>query len=239
MKSNNKFQQHNTKPQKLRIDDLLTFEPLTDGQRQVYDAWESNQHVVMAGTAGTGKTFCALYLALEDVLDKGVPHLDKVVIVRSIVPTREIGFLPGSLEEKIEAYTGPYRSICTQLFDDSEAYKKLTEQGALEFISTSFIRGETISDAVVIVDEMQNLSFHELDSVITRLGENCRIIFSGDYHQSDFTRNNEKSGILKFLKIIEHMNKFEVVTFTWADIVRSDLVRDYIMTKEYLDITND
>jgi phosphate starvation-inducible PhoH-like protein len=224
-----------TSPLKLRIDDLRTFEPLTENQEKVYKAWNEDNHLVLTGSAGTGKTFSAVYLGLEQVLDKG-NQLEKVVITRSIVPTREIGFLPGSMEEKMEPYSGPYRAICTELFQDSKAYDKLVEQDAIEFLSTSYIRGTTFNDAVIIVDEMQNLTFHELDSVITRIGQNCRIIFCGDYLQSDFTKESDKNGFGKFLKIIEHMTKFSVVTFTWADIVRSDFVRDYIMTKEMLEI---
>jgi len=224
-----------TSPLKLRIDDLQTFEPMTENQEKVYQAWDEDHHLVMTGTAGTGKTFSALYLALEDVLDKG-NNLEKVVITRSIVPTREIGFLPGSMEEKMEPYSGPYRAICTELFQDSKAYDKLVDQNAIEFLSTSYIRGTTFNDAVIVVDEMQNLTFHELDSVITRIGQNCRIIFCGDYLQTDFTKESDKNGFGQFLKIIEHMTKFTVVTFTWADIVRSDFVRDYIMTKEMLGI---
>jgi len=224
-----------TSPLKLRIDDLQTFEPMTENQEKVYQAWDEDHHLVMTGTAGTGKTFSALYLALEEVLDKG-NNLEKVVITRSIVPTREIGFLPGSMEEKMEPYSGPYRAICTELFQDSKAYDKLVDQNAIEFLSTSYIRGTTFNDAVIVVDEMQNLTFHELDSVITRIGQNCRIIFCGDYLQTDFTKESDKNGFGQFLKIIEHMTKFTVVTFTWADIVRSDFVRDYIMTKEMLGI---
>ena len=224
-----------TSPLKLRIDDLRTFEPLTENQEKVYKAWNEDNHLVLTGSAGTGKTFSAVYLGLEQVLDKG-NQLEKVVITRSIVPTREIGFLPGSMEEKMEPYSGPYRAICTELFQDSKAYDKLVEQDAIEFLSTSYIRGTTFNDAVIIVDEMQNLTFHELDSVITRIGQNCRIIFCGDYLQSDFTKESDKNGFGQFLKIIEHMTKFSVVTFTWADIVRSDFVRDYIMTKEMLEI---
>jgi len=224
-----------TSPMKLRIDDLRTFEPLTENQEKVYKAWNEDNHLVLTGSAGTGKTFSAVYLGLEQVLDKG-NQLEKVVITRSIVPTREIGFLPGSMEEKMEPYSGPYRAICTELFQDTKAYDKLVEQDAIEFLSTSYIRGTTFNDAVIIVDEMQNLTFHELDSVITRIGQNCRIIFCGDYLQSDFTKESDKHGFGKFLKIIEHMTKFSVVTFTWADIVRSDFVRDYIMTKEMLEI---
>lgn len=222
-----------TMPQKLRIDDLLTFEPITASQEVVYKAWDEGHNIVMSGTAGTGKTFSGLYLALEQVLDKG-NNYERAVVVRSIVPTREIGFLPGSIEEKMDAYQGPYRAICSELFDDSEAYNKLNSQGVLDFMSTSFIRGVTISDSIVIVDEMQNCTFHELDSIITRLGNNCRIIFCGDFKQSDFTKDSDKRGLSYFLDIIEHMNKCTTVEFTWADIVRSDFVRDYIMAKEML-----
>lgn len=219
------------KPQVLKIDHLVTVEPMTMSQEVVFTAWDEGNHIIMSGTAGSGKTFLGLYLALEDVLDKA-NEWEKVVVCRSVVPTREIGFLPGTLDEKIEAYTGPYRQICTELFDDKEAYDKLVKQGVMEFVSTSHIRGVTFNDTIIVVDEMQNLTFHELDSIITRVGRNCRILFCGDYYQSDFTKDGDKRGILQFMEILELMKKFTVVEFTWADIVRSDFVRDYIMTKE-------
>ena len=184
-----------TLPQKLRIDDLRTFDPITEAQEQVYALWDKDYHIVMSGSAGTGKTFTALYLGLEEALDKQ-NTINKVVVVRSIVPTREIGFLPGSLEEKIDAYTGPYKALCTELFDDPQAYEKLVKEGVIEFLSTSFIRGVTLNDAVIIVDEMQNLTFHELDSIITRVGQNCKIILCGDYKQSDFTKETDKNGLI-------------------------------------------
>lgn len=221
------------KPQVLKIDHLITVEPMTLSQEVVFKAWDEGNHVIMSGAAGSGKTFVAMYLALEDVLDKG-NSFEKVVVCRSIVPTREIGFLPGTLEEKIDAYTGPYRQICTELFEDKEAYDKLVKHGSVDFVSTSHIRGTTFNDAIIVVDEMQNLTFHELDSIITRVGKNCRIIFCGDYYQSDFTKSGDKQGILQFMEILELMKKFTVVEFTWADIVRSDFVRDYIMTKEMI-----
>lgn len=222
-----------TKPSRLRIDDLDTIQPQTEGQLNALDAWYAGDNLVLAGSAGTGKTFLAMYMALEDVLDKSNFH-DKVVIVRSVVPTREVGFLPGSLEEKLAVFHGPYRSICGELFDDEEAYDKLVSFGSIEFVSTSYIRGSTFNNCVIVVDECQNLNFHELDSVITRVGRNCRIIFSGDYYQTDFQKANEARGILQFLEIIEQLRKFTTITFTWADIVRSDFVRDYIMTKEMI-----
>lgn len=218
---------------KLRLEDMEEVEPVTDNQRKAVEAYDSGDSLVLAGSAGTGKTFIALSLALEDVLDKEVPY-DKCVIVRSIVPTRDIGYLPGDEEEKKDAYTGPYRSICAELFQSADAWTKLKQAGTVQFMSTSFIRGMTISNAIVVLDEMQNLTFHELDSIITRVGNNCKFIMCGDYYQSDFTKETDKTGILKFLSIIEQLKNFTVVEFGWEDIVRSDFVRDYIMTKEML-----
>ena len=218
---------------KLRLEDMEEVQPVTDNQRKAVEAYDSGDSLVLAGSAGTGKTFIALSLALEDVLDKEVPY-DKCVIVRSIVPTRDIGYLPGDEEEKKDAYTGPYRSICAELFQSADAWTKLKQAGTVQFMSTSFIRGMTISNAIVVLDEMQNLTFHELDSIITRVGHNCKFIMCGDYYQSDFTKETDKTGILKFLSIIEQLKNFTVVEFGWEDIVRSDFVRDYIMTKEML-----
>lgn len=219
---------------RLRLEDLSDLEPLTISQKEVFDAFEKDYSIVMAGSAGTGKTYMALGLAFEEVLDKSSGY-NKVVIIRSIVPTRDIGFLPGNEDEKKDAYTGPYKSICTELFNDPEAWTKLTNNGTIEFMSTSFIRGTTLSDAVVIIDEMQNLNFHELDSVITRIGQNCKFLMCGDYYQSDFDKEKDKNGILQFLEILEMLQKFKIVEFGWEDIVRSDFVRDYIMTKEMLE----
>lgn len=219
---------------RLKIDHLLTYEAITQNQKVAYDSWDDGDHLVLAGSAGTGKTFIGMYLALADVLDKSYEQ-DKLVIVRSVVPTREMGYLPGSIEEKVDAYTAPYRAIATELFNEKQAYDMLETQGAISFMSTSFIRGQTIDDAVILVDEMQNLTYHELDSIITRVGRNTRIIFSGDYYQSDLNKETDKNGILDFLNIMEVMNNFTTVEFGWADIVRSDFVRDYIMTKEMVE----
>lgn len=219
---------------RLKIDHLLTYEAITQNQKIAYDSWDDGDHLVLCGSAGTGKTFVGMYLALADVLDKSYEQ-DKLVIVRSVVPTREMGYLPGSIEEKVDAYTAPYRSIATELFNEKLAYDMLETQGAISFMSTSFIRGQTIDDAIILVDEMQNLTYHELDSIITRVGRNTRIIFSGDYYQSDLNKETDKNGILDFMNIMEVMNNFTTVEFGWADIVRSDFVRDYIMTKEMVE----
>lgn len=219
----------NKRPSKLRLEHLKQLEPLTNTQEEVFESFKKGNHLCLDGSAGTGKTFISLYLALESVLKK---EYNKVIIVRSALPTRDMGFLPGTLEEKEEAYKTPYKAVVNDLFDDSEAWNKLLQAKQIEFLTTSFIRGLTIKDAIVIVDESQNCNYHELCSVITRLGDNCKFIMCGDYYQSDFTRNGDKNGIKEFMTIIDHMKYFEHIEFGWEDIVRSDFVRDFIMTKE-------
>jgi len=217
----------------VRIDDLLEVQPITKNQEEVFEAWDRGDNLVLAGSAGTGKTFLALFMAFEEVLEPSSLY-EEVVVIRSMVPTRDMGFLPGTKEEKEEAYTAPYRAIAHELFGDVASYNKAVTGKKIRFESTSFIRGVTIDNAIIVVDEMQNLNFHELDSVITRVGKNTRIIFAGDYRQSDFKWADDKDGLVKFLTIVEQLKKFTVVTFGWEDIVRSDFVRDYIMTKEML-----
>jgi|TARA_R110000764_G_scaffold100407_1_gene185383 phosphate starvation-inducible PhoH-like protein len=229
---------HKTSHQSLqvRLDDLLEYEPITRGQEVTYQAWDDDYNLVLTGSAGTGKTFMGMYLGLEQVLDPTTEQ-ERLVIVRSMVPTRDMGFLPGTKEEKEDVFLSPYKNIANELFGDSNSYNRAVTAKKIEFQSTSFIRGLTLDNCVILVDEMQNMNFHELDSVITRVGKNCRIIFAGDYLQSDFKFKDEKDGIMKFLTIVEQLKKFEVITFGWEDIVRSDFVRDYIMTKEMLGIT--
>ena len=230
-----KTQQQLQQSMNIRIDDLLTVEPATPNQKIAYDAWKSGDNLAMVGTAGTGKTFLTMYLALEEVMDKSTPF-ETLHIVRSVVPTREVGYLTGTLEDKLQAFTGPYRANATNLFDDERAYDKLVHNKIVSFSSTSYLRGITFDNSIILVDEMQNLNFLELDSIITRVGHCTKIIFSGDYYQSDFKNTNEKEGIKKFLSILENMRHFSIVNFSWEDIVRSDFVRDYIMTKEWMGI---
>lgn len=221
---------NNSKPARPRLEHLAKLEPMTSNQEVVFKNWEKN-NMVLSGSAGTGKTFISLYLALKDVLDKNTQY-EKVLIVRSAVPTRDMGFLPGTQEEKEAAYTLPYQVIVNDLFQDREAWDKLTQLKQVEFCTTSYLRGMTFNDCIIIVDEAQNCNYHELCSIITRVGENCKFVMCGDYYQSDFTRQGDKDGINDFLNILENMNNFEVVEFVWKDIVRSGLVRDFIMTKE-------
>ncbi len=220
-------------PRKLKIEDLGTFDALTDNQTRAREAWKDGDHLVLSGSAGTGKTFTALYLALQDVMNKSTPW-EKIHLIRSVVPTREVGFLPGTAEEKLLPFITPYMSLTNDMFDQSGSYNQLVEQGIIEFHSTSFIRGTTFDNAIILVDEMQNLTFHELDSVVTRVGLDSRIMFAGDYYQSDFVKKGDKNGIHQFLRIIEVMKNFSIIEFGWQDIIRSDFVRDYIMTKEML-----
>ena len=222
------------KPQKIRIEDLEVFDPLTDNQKIAREAWSDGDHLVLNGSAGTGKTFTALYLALQDVLDKSTPW-ENIHLIRSIVSTREMGFLPGTAEEKLQPFIIPYISLCEDLFIKKDAFQQLIEQEVINFHSTSFIRGQTFDRSIIIVDEMQNMSRHELSSVITRCGLDTRIIFCGDYYQSDFVKKSERDSLLDFLKILQVMKNFTTVEFTWADIVRSDLVRDFIITSEMFD----
>lgn len=224
----NKKTRRRKKSKKLKNNlELADIQPLTDTQRQAYDAFDKGQNLVLHGYAGTGKTFIALHLMLEDLLvyDK---TKEKVIVARSAVPTRSVGFLKGSLAQKLEAYEIPYKHHCQILFNRADAYDLLKREKRIEFLSTSYIRGMDIRNANIIVDEISNMTFHELDSIITRLGENCRIIFCGDIAQSDLKNN----GLYPFLKILHILKKFDILEFQIDDIVRSGLVKDYIIARE-------
>ncbi|CAB4130183.1 PhoH Phosphate starvation-inducible protein PhoH, predicted ATPase [uncultured Caudovirales phage] len=218
---------------KLKIDHLQTFDALTENQQRFFDLYKSGSIFMgMFGSAGVGKTFLAMYKALEEALDKSSIY-KKVVVVRSCVPTRDVGFLPGTIEEKQEVYEMPYKEICTTLFDRSDAYDKLKEQGVIEFISTTAIRGITIDDAIVIVDEAQSNTYHELSTVVTRIGNRSKIIFCGDMRQNDLIKSkNDVSGFQEFQKIARSMREFSEISFTTDDIVRSSLVKNWIIAAE-------
>jgi len=215
---------------------LKDFSPLTESQKEVFRNFDNDEHLVLHGLAGTGKSFISLYLALRQVLT-GSADFNKIVIVRSVVPTREVGFLPGSVKEKIKVYEQPYETICTELFGRADAYNILKTKNYVEFMSTSFIRGITLDNCIVIVDEVQNMLFGELDSVITRIGKNSKLILCGDFRQSDLQKDIDRKGLLDILKILKAMDYFKYVEFSEKDIVRSDFVKQYIIQKSRLGFT--
>lgn len=201
--------------------ELQEIEPLTANQ---ITAFESEAHLMLHGVAGTGKTFISSYLAFDDMA-KG--EYEKLVIIRSAVPTRDIGFLPGNEKEKASVYEEPYKDICIELFQRGDAYEILKTKGIVHFMTTSFIRGVTLRNAVILIDECQNMSFHELDSIITRMGEGCRVIFCGDFRQADL----QKNGLKDFVRVLKAMDAFDFIDFEIKDIVRSTFVKQYITAK--------
>jgi predicted ribonuclease YlaK len=215
---------------------LVDIEPLTDNQRKLFDSYKDQKHIVAYGCAGTGKTFITLYNAIQDVLNERSPY-ERVYIVRSLVATREIGFLPGSHDDKADIYQIPYKNMVKYMFqmpsdaDFEMLYGNLKSQETIKFWSTSFLRGTTLDNAIVIVDEFQNLNFHELDSIITRVGENTKIMFCGDSTQSDLQKTNERNGIVDFMSVLRKMPSFDIIEFGVEDIVRSGLVKEYIIAK--------
>ncbi len=218
---------------------MRVIDPLTDNQERLFDAYDDGKNVVAYGAAGTGKTFITLYNALQDVLNEKSPY-EKIYIVRSLVATREIGFLPGDHEDKSSLYQIPYKNMVKYMFemptdnDFEMLYGNLKNQGTISFWSTSFIRGTTLDNSVIIVDEFQNLNFHELDSIITRVGENTKIMFCGDATQSDLVKTNEKNGIIDFMRILHQMPSMELIEFGLEDIVRSGLCKEYLVAKAEL-----
>jgi len=215
---------------------LVDIEPLTDNQKKLFDSYADAKHIVAYGASGTGKTFITLYNALVDVLDERTPY-ERIYLVRSLVATREIGFLPGSHDDKADIYQIPYKNMVKYMFqmpsdaDFEMLYGNLKAQETIKFWSTSFLRGTTLDNAIVIVDEFQNLNFHELDSIITRVGENTRICFCGDASQSDLVKTNERNGIVDFMSVLRKMPSFDIIEFGIEDICRSGLVKEYLIAK--------
>ena len=220
----------------VNVDYLVNIEPITDNQKLLFDSYKDGKNIIAYGAAGTGKTFITLYNALRDVLDENTPY-EAVYIVRSLIATREIGFLPGDHEDKSSLYQIPYKHMVKYMFQMSSdadfemLYGNLKAQETIKFWSTSFLRGTTLDNSIVIVDEFQNLNFHELDSIITRIGENSKIFFCGDASQTDLQKTNERNGIVDFMKIIRSMPSFNLIEFGIDDIVRSGLVKEYIIAK--------
>ena len=208
---------------------LRTISPLTLNQSSTFKAFEQGKHLLLHGVAGTGKTYISLYLALNEVLNKS--RYKHIVVIRSVVPSRDMGFLPGSAKEKAKVYEEPYKMICDDLFGRGDGYDILKMKRMLDFTTTSFLRGVTFNDAIIIVDECQNMIQQELDTVMTRVGNNCRIVFCGDFRQTDLAKHEERRGLLTFMNILDKMSCFEKIEFGKEDIVRSALVKSYVISK--------
>ena len=220
----------------INSDYLVDIEPITENQKILFNSYKEKKNIIAYGAAGTGKTFVTLYNALKDVLDENTPY-EKIYMVRSLVATREIGFLPGDHEDKSDIYQVPYKHMVKYMFQMSSdadfemLYGNLKAQDTIKFWSTSFLRGTTLDRSIIIVDEFQNLNFHELDSIMTRVGEDSKIFFCGDASQTDLQKTNEKNGIVDFMKIIRSMPSFDVIEFGIDDIVRSGIVKEYLIAK--------
>jgi len=227
------------KQKEITYSQLNEIKPVTDSQKVVFDSWKQGLNQFLFGCAGTGKTFVSLYLALSEVLKNETPY-DKVVMVRSLIPTREIGFLPGDEEDKAALYQVPYSNMMQFMFEQPNEqafetlYNRIKAQGSFYFLSTSFLRGLTFDNTIIIVDECQNLNFHELDTIITRVGQDSKIFFCGDFSQSDLTKTHERNGLMDFLQILQEMEEFNCVEFNIGDIVRSGFVRNYLIQKTKL-----
>ena len=225
----------------INADMLRDIEPLTENQQKLFESYSNNKNIIAYGAAGTGKTFITLFNALCDVLDTSTPY-EKIYIVRSLVSTREIGFLPGDHEDKSFLYQIPYKNMVKYMFELPSAadfemlYGNLKAQETISFWSTSFIRGTTFDRAIIIVDEFQNLNFHELDSIMTRVGENTKIMFCGDATQSDLIKQNERNGIVDFMRVLRLMQSVDIIEFGVEDIVRSGLVKEFILAKMELNL---
>ena len=232
------------KNKEISSSNLLKIKPITESQKTVFETWKKGQNQFLFGCAGTGKTFVSLYLAMQDVLNLQTKY-EKVVLVRSLIPTREIGFLPGDEEDKAALYQVPYQNMVQFMFEqpNEQAFKmlydRLKSQGTLYFLSTSFLRGLTFDNTIIIVDECQNLNFHELDTITTRVGQDSRIVFCGDFFQTDLIKTGDKNGLHDFLRILEEMKDFNCTEFNIGDIVRTGFVRDYLIQKTKLGIGMD
>ena len=216
--------------------DLQNIKPLTNNQILAFDSYHQGNNLMLTGTPGTGKSFIGCFLAMEDILTDH--RYNKLIIVRSIVSSRDPGALPGDIKQKSKIYEAPYGRIFSKLFDRGDAYQYLKSRDIVEFETTSFIRGCEWSDCIVFVDEFQNMTASELHTVITRVGENCKVIFAGDIKQLDHMPSKQQSGFKDFFTVIDNIRSFVVVEFDRNDIVRSGLVKEYIIARETLEDTN-
>ena len=212
---------------------LKKIKPLTENQERTFEAYAQGNNLVLSGSAGSGKSFLAMYLALGDLL-RDNSNYNKIIIIRSAVPSRDLGFVPGTLEEKAKIYQEPYMNIVNELIGRGDAWHFLMHKEIVQFQTTSFLRGLTFSDCIIVFDEFQSATFHEIDTVLTRVGENCRFMLCGDFNQNDLNIKKEKSGLQDAVKILENIKDVQHVQFGIEDIVRSGFVKEYLTVKEKL-----
>jgi phosphate starvation-inducible PhoH-like protein len=215
--------------------ELHHIQPITDNQVRTFLAYDKGNNLFLHGCAGTGKTFISMYLALKE-LEDGRSRRRKLVIIRTAQSSKDIGFLPGDEKRKLEVYEAPYKAICAELYHRDDAYEILKQKGLIEFHSTSFLRGTTIDDAIILVDEVQNQRYVELRTVLTRTGDHSRVVLCGDTKQDDLTsdRYKESSGLVDMMKVFGRMGHMHTVQFEIDDIVRSGFVRDFIIAENEL-----
>ena len=210
---------------------LSEVRPLTDNQEKTFDEWHDGNHLVLSGSAGSGKSFLALYLALKELMADRSDY-KKIIIIRSAVPSRDIGFVPGTLEEKSKIYQEPYKNIVNELIGRGDSWYFMAEKKIIDFQTTSFLRGLTFSDCIIVFDEFQSATFHEIDSVLTRVGENCRFILCGDHAQNDLSIKREKTGFMEIMSILNNMDNVSHIKFTTSDVFLSGFVKEYLIEKE-------
>ena len=215
--------------------ELKNIDPITDNQVRTFKAYSQDKNLLLHGCAGTGKTFITMFLALDEIADRQSKKR-KLIIIRTAQPSKQIGFLPGTEKQKLEVYEAPYKAICAELYQRADAYDILKQKGIIEFHSTSFLRGTTIDDAIVLVDECQNQAYQELRTVITRLGENSKLILCGDTKQDDLTseRFKESSGLREIMRVFDEMDSLTQIQFEVDDIVRSGFVKSFIVAENRL-----
>ncbi len=229
MSKKKKNQSRNHQPQQeVSAFQLRSVTPMTNNQKRAFSAYGNGSNLVLHGYAGTGKTYVSIYLALEEVLS-GKSGYDKVVIIRSAVPSRDMGFLPGTATEKMLSYEEPYIDICDSLFGNKNGYSILKTRGIVKFTSTSYLRGSTLDNAVIIIDEVQNMASNEIYTVLTRIGKNARVIICGDFRQCDLKKHENDGAWIKTVQVLKSMKSVSFIEFESGDIVRSDFSREFII----------
>lgn len=225
----------------ISLDVLQKMHPLTENQAKLFESYENGKNILAHGSPGTGKTHVLLYNALKDVLNERTPY-DKIILLRSTVQSLDIGFVPGSVNEKIAPFESPYKHMVKSMFELSTEeefemiYGLLKSEKIIDFMCVSFLRGTTFDNCILIVDECQNMNYHQLSTVITRVGQDSKIFFAGDSRQSDLTKQSERKGFIDFAKVLERMESFDLIKFEIEDVVRSGIVKQFLIAEHELEV---